>query len=92
MTYNVFSGMLNRTQSINQSTTLCHIICDEKHLHCTVKLRYNGLLGTSLKGVLYLKSVISKLGHGWLIILGIFTVQLQWPPESFNNCLPSSRQ
>jgi len=29
---------------------------------CTVKLRYNGLLGTIQKSLLYSKSVISKLG------------------------------
>jgi len=27
MAYNVFSGTLDPTQSINQSTTLCNIIC-----------------------------------------------------------------
>ena len=37
---------------------------------CTVKLRYNGVLGTGLKGPLYPKSVISKIGYGWLTILG----------------------
>jgi len=30
----------------------------------TVKLHYNRLLGTCLKGALYLKSVISKPGYG----------------------------
>jgi len=30
----------------------------------TVKLRYNGLLGTALKGPLYPKSIICKLGCG----------------------------
>jgi len=34
----------------------------------TVKLRYNGLLGGFLKDPLYLKSIISKLGYGWLTI------------------------
>jgi len=29
-----------------------------------VKLHYNGHLGTTLKGPLYPKSVISTLGHG----------------------------
>jgi len=49
-------------------------------------------LGTGIKGPLYAKFVISKLGYGWLTRLEIFTVQLQWPPESFHNSLPSPGQ
>jgi len=37
------------------------IITSPKYVvRITVKLRYNGTLGTTLKGLLYLKSVISK--------------------------------
>jgi len=59
---------------------------------CTVKLRYNGLLGTGLKGLLYPKSMISKLGYRLLTRLGIFIVQLYWSPDSLHNCLPSPQQ
>jgi len=34
-----------------------------KNQHNTVKLRYNGLLGTAVKGLLYPKSIMSKLGY-----------------------------
>jgi len=53
----------------------------------TVKLHYNGL-----KGPLYPKSVVSKLGYGWFTRLGIFTVHLHWPSDSLHSCIPSPRQ
>jgi len=59
---------------------------------CTVKLRYSGLLGTGLRGPLYSKSVISKIGYGRLSRLGIFTVKLYWPTDSLHNCLASPWQ
>ena len=34
-----------------------------KNQHNTVKLRYNGLLGTAVKCLLYPKSIMSKLGY-----------------------------
>jgi len=53
----------------------------------TVKLHFNRLLGTGLKGPSYPKSVISKLGFGELTRLGICTVQLHWLPDSLHNCM-----
>jgi len=55
---------------------------------CTVKLRYDGVLGTGLKGPLYPKSVITKIGYGWLTRVGniysaasLATRQLIQPPS-----------
>ena len=62
--------------------TLVSMKCPREETN-TVKLCYNGLLlGTGLKGPLYLKFVISKLGYGQLTRLGIFTVHLHWPHQS----------
>jgi len=46
-------------------------------------------LGTSLKGPLYPKSIVSKVGYRQLTRLGLFTVQLHWSPDSLHNRLPS---
>jgi len=62
-----------------------------KHWYLHI-LHYNRLSGPSLKGPLYPKSVISKLGYRRLTKLRIFTVQLRWPPDSLHNRLASSRQ
>jgi len=82
------------TKHVN-STALC-TANDKQHSiinpPATVKLRYNGLLETSLKGPSYPKSVISKLDCGRLTRVGIFTVQLHCPPDSLHNRLPSPRQ
>jgi len=61
--------------------TLVSMKCPHEETN-TVKLCYYGLLGIGLKGPLYLKSVISKLGYGRLTRLGIFaaTSQFTQPP------------
>jgi len=59
------------------------------YVNNAVKLHYNGILGTRLKGPLYLKSVMSKLGDGWLSRYSTCNIQLNWPPDSLQEHLPS---